>query len=419
MPRSLNPSEQGTRDEFVFRYGPEVPMLGHRRRGDAGTIRLPHFEFLQNVRFNDGIGGRPGSQMLLNGLGDIVTSLYDFQTTGPDGKLYIIYNGVPGCSVPFGFVGFSLDWFDPETYKQFNRGVAYSSTTSACMGTFGGDLYLGIDDTLKRFITINPDYEDEAVFISGFDQSEDLKVFTGYAITSMRFAFGELYIGLTNKTGGGVGNSKVVRYDGVTFRDDDTGIDSPISMSLFRDEMLVVGIATSGLRVRTEAGVWSTVAGAVAPTKQESYRDLLYLVDDTASIYTFDGAAIASVHTIAGARIAGLAVFDELLYFGYGTAAFHAIVGTLDKAGTYTDVHKDITAQDPGDGNFNQAQRVSQLAFYRGGLIAGVANDNPITQYGGRLMGVDGINTAGTWVALTPYDITQPEYQIIVAFETF
>lgn len=417
MPRSLNPNEQGTRDEFVFRYGPEVPMLGMRRRGDAGTIRLPNFEFLQNVRFNDGIGGRPGSQLAVNGLGEIVTSLYDFQDTGPDGKLYVLYDGVPGCSLPFGFAGFSLNWVDFETQSTFQRGVAYPSATSACMAVFDGDLYIGIEGTLKRFITINSDYEDEAIFIGGFDQSEDLKTFTGFSITSMRFAFGELYIGLTNNTAGGVGNSKIVRYDGVTFRDDDTGIDPPVSMSLFRDEMLVVGISTTGLRVRTAAGVWSTVAGAVAPTKQESYRDLLYLVDDTASIYTFDGAAIANVHTIAGARIAGLAVLNKLLFFGYGTAALHAIIGTLDVAGTYVDVHHDITAQ---GGNDVLAQRISQLSFYRGGIIAGIANDTPSPfGYGGRLYFADGIDTTTAWEILTPYDAAAPEFQLIVAFETF
>lgn len=415
MPRSLNPSEQGARNEFVFHYEPGVPMLGHRRRGDASTIRLPHFEFLQNVRFGDGLGGRPGSQLALNGLGAKTTSLYDFQTTGPEGKLYVLYNGVPGCTLPIGFAGFSINWFDFDTAAGFARGVAYSGTDSVAMAVFNGDLYIGVDGVLKRFITINPDYEDEAIFIAGFDQSEDLKDFGALNIRSLYSAFGELYIGLD----GGNGASKIVRYDGVTFRDDDTAIDPPISMFLFRNELLVVGIETNGLRIRDDQGVWTPVAGAIAPTKMESFRDNLYLVQDDEDIWKYNGTVLAVDHTIADARIAGLCLCNDMLFFGYGdTIAEEAIIGTLDDGNVYTDVHKNITTQSLDD-DFELAQRVSQLSFYRGGIIAGVANDDPLVTYGGRLMFGEGADTDGNWTALTPYDPAKPEFQIIVAFETF
>lgn len=411
-----NPTELGNRQKIQMRYGPGTPVMGMRRRGqDPGAYQLPYWQFLRNVRFDDGIGARKRRELFMSGLGDgagsIVAGLYDFQCTRSAGKLYIIYAGCPG--IAGAATGQSLCDFDFEQAEQLSRGIYWASATfEACLAGFAGRLYIGRDSTLSAFITIEPDYEDEALFISGLDQAEQIKSFTGYTVRCAFEAFGELFVGLENIATPAA--SKIVRWDGVTFRDDKTGIDPPSCIKLFRNTTLVVSTsnAAGGILLRDSAGAWTAVAGAFGNVQvvMAEYRDNLYLTEDGPDLWKFDGTTLAIDRTILTARINGLAAGFGYLYYGHDRSAAlkDATLGRLDSAGAYTDVHKNIAAQ----AGFAWADLVKRISFYRGALIIGVES----TVNGGRLFLSPGSDTAGTWEIVTPVDPLAPAYGAIVAF---
>jgi hypothetical protein len=407
--------ELGERKTFEWRYGPEMPIVGHRRRGDAGSIQLPHFEFLQNVRFDDGIKGRTPASNMLEGIGEQVVGLYDFQCTGPAGRLYVIYEGCP--QIATGISGSSMSTFDQEKQTALN-GIAYweTSTFGACLAEHDGILYIGRDDGLYAFISIEAAYEDQALFVAGFDQSELLRQFTGFTVTCLRSAFGLLFIGLDD----GAGNGEIWTYDGVTYRSDDTGIDPPACMTLFQSKTLVVAFTTSDLRLRDSAGAWTTVAGAVGEADGDvqmcEYRDSLYITEDGADIWKLDGTtlALAIDHSVAGARINGICEAFGFMFFGYESATNEAVIGRLDDAGAYVDVHHNITTQALPD-DFSWARLVKQLTFYRGAIVAGVES----LLYGGRLFLSQGENTTQPWLIEQPVDVLAPAYGAVIAFSVF
>lgn len=414
-----NPQELGARQEIVQRYGPSVPILGMRRRGrDAGAIAFPQWQYLLNVRFNDGIGNRPAHDIFLDGLPGDVVSLFDFQNSRARGKLFIIYAGCPGVDPASGQ---SLNWYDHEQETELSRGIYYTSAVfEACLAVHDGKLYIGTDETLRGFISVIPDYEDEALFISGLDQTELLKTFTGYTVRAMISDNGELFIGLENKAVPAA--SKVVRWDGVTFRDDVTGVDPPSCLRGFRNNSIAMTFssAAGGLHVRNSAGVWANVAGALGNVQcvMEEYRDNLYITEDGADLWKYDGAALAIVHSIATARIDGLANAFGYLYYGHNRSAAttDASIGRLDSTGTYIDLHKNLATQanpTPPPTDFSFTNLVKRLSFYRGALIAGVES----TTWGGRLFLSRAADVSGTWDIVTPIDVFAPGFGGIVAFQ--
>lgn len=388
--------EIGKRSPLPFRYGPGVPVRGMRRRGDPGACPFPYWWLLINCRFDDGFGDRGGAGAFLETGGgsstDEVISLFDFQQVSGGStrnKLFVVIDGCPGIS---SVAGASLNWFDQNAASPFGRGpYDGTATVDPVLGFYDGRMYVGADDKLKVFTPIEPDREDEILDIAGFDQTEVLRVFTGFTIKFLRSAFGYLFIGLD----GGAGASKIVRYDGITFEDDDTAIDPPTVASLFRDEYLVAGLSTGGLRVRTAAGAWSTVASAAVPNAMREYRDNLWFTASGTTLYKFDSAAITAARVVAGATMLSLATAFGNLYYGYSAGAAGAIIGRLDAAGAYVDAHKSFQAQ------LATATATRQLEFFRGQLIAGVNTGGPST--GSRMFFSPGSDTGNaTWEVLQP-----------------
>lgn len=404
--------EIGIREPFEFRYGPEVPIRGHRRRGDAGSIQLPHFEFFQNVRFDDGIKARQADKRMLDAYGVDITGLYDFQMTGPAGRLYVLYEGCPAIAT--GVSGVSLNTLDQEKQLSLGAVTYWDAAAGACLGVHDGTLYIGRDSKLYAFITVDAIYEDQSVFVAGFDQAEFLREFPGFTITTLYSAFGELFIGLAKAAG----TSEIWRYDGVTYRQDKTAIDPPATMRLFRNDTLAVAFTTSGLRLRTAAGVWSLVAGAVGEAdgqvQMREYRDNLYITEDGPDIWKYDGTTLAVDHSVALARINGIANAFGYLFFGYESTLSKAIIGRLDSAGAYVDVHKNITAQVVLP-DYSWARLVKQLEFYRGDLVAGVES----SAFGGRLFLSRQASTSGAWDLITPVDLLAPAYGAVLAFTVY
>lgn len=425
-----NPDELGQRETYTFRYDADMPVKGMRRRGDPASVKLPFWAFLRNVRFSDGITERPSGKRMLTGLGagaedTEVISLYDFQPTagssgdGGEGtggqKLWVVYFGCPGQ--PVGPLGFSLNTFDYDQQRALSNGLYWSTTTNrACLGKFGGNLYVGRDDSLSIYTTINPDYDTESIFLTGLDQAEALKTFTGFTINWLKEFDGNLYIGLDN----GAGSGKVMQYDGVTFRQDDTGHEPTASAVVFRDEFLIYGRQAGGIRQRTKAGVWSTVAGAVVPLEFKSYRDKLFISENTKDLWSYDGTTLAIVHSVTvGGHIQGLEEAFGYLFYGFDSSTSKATIGRLDSAGTYVDAHKVLSNQT----GFSWTLHVPKLVFFRGALIAAVepnpAATPPANLNGGRLFSSRNVATSGTWDIVTPVDGTADPYYDIVDLEVY
>jgi hypothetical protein len=322
-----------------------------------------------------------------------VIDLQDFQVRTR--KLYTLFTGCPGISA---VLGFSAGWYDSDQSPAWQRGVYYNGASGNMVaGVYDGQLYLGVDDKLRVLKLINAPYgNSESLAIAGIEQGEHLGVFTGFTIRALQEFDGMLFIGLD----AGAGASKIVTWDGLTFRNDVTGIDPPTAFCKWRNK-LVGGHSTSGIRIRNEGaspGTWSTVAGAVVSVHMTSYKDSVYITNGSTAIWKYDGSSLASDRTIAGAAIRGLTTFNDgsaqYLFYGYQSSGNAAIIGRYDGS-SYVDVHYNITA------TYSAARLPRTLRAYRGGLAALVNT----AANGGRLYLSKGNDTDGT-VAYT--EVAQP-----------
>jgi hypothetical protein len=360
---------------------------GMHLNGDPGAVPPWHLRHAENVRFRGGnCTSRGGQTRIATGLHDseaCVNSLADFQTQR---KAYFVFDGCPDESVT---VGFSVNWFDHDMQDRFSRGVYYTAATEkVTIGVFDGRLYIGVDDTLKVLNIIVPDYGDEAISVAGFEQAEDLHVFTGFTITALLEFDGKLFIGLDD----GAGAGEIHYWDGLSIIEDDTGIDPVSQFCAWRDK-LIVGHSTSAIAIRDSGdapGTYATVAGAVAAVEMISWRDDVYITEAGTDLWRYDGSTLAILRTVAGASLYGLASFDGFLFYGYASTvpSARALIGRLDSSGTFVDVHKDITAQDAF------ARTVRTLSSYRGSLLAGV---NAPGGNGAELYFSPGTATSGTY----------------------
>ncbi len=375
--------ERGSRRIVTRRTGTEdfPEWRGMRLVGDPGAVPPNMLRYAENVRFRGGnIDCRDGLAKIVGGQGNgldaddaCVISLADFQTEPH--KLYLVFDGCPGISSA---IGFSLNALDPEQNDLISRGTYYSTaTTRVVVGVFDGRLYVGVDDTLKAFTLIVPEYGEELIDVAGAEQAEKIAVFTGFKITCLREFDGKLFIGLD----AGAGASKIATWDGLTVRDGTNGttadlaaINVPTCFGLWRDQLTVgFAVATNAIKLRVVGdgpGTYTTVApgaGTVASITHLSYRDNLYITDGGNKLWKYDGTTLAAERTILLATdMRALAEFDGNMYYGYTTSTSHAILGQLAVA-SFTDAYLDLTAQDA------QAVTIRCAASYRGSLYVGTS----------------------------------------------
>lgn len=347
--------------------------------GDPGTNPLGRPRYLQNVRFEGGnLKGRDPileiNSTALQSSTAHVKDLYDFQTNKPR-RLYVAYIGCPGVSTS---VGLTLAWIDFDLSPPFQRGIYYLGAVDArlAVGSFDGKVLLGTDADLRALHVIVQSYGTESLASSGTEQSPPLVSFTGFLIGVISRDFdGRVFIAMDNA---GPGTSKVMSWDGLTAREDLTGLGLiPSSFCVWRDQLVmgfndVLAIGNQ-LRVRsrgdstggTAPSVWSTVlaTGLSNAVNMVSYKDILYITDSAANVWRYDGTGVPTiVRTIAGAQLTGLAVHGGYLYFGYESSTARAIIGRFDGT-TWTDSYKDMTTQDA------TLRNPTQIASYRGCLV--------------------------------------------------
>lgn len=322
-----------------------------------------------------------------------------------------------GCLGGGGSLGATVFSYDPEQSPEIqNVGYWFSNADKGmALGTYGGDLYVGDKANLRRFSLVAIPYGQQSSTIVASPPDALVRSFTGFSISFLCEFDGRLYVGLD----AGAGASKIVSYDGLSFKDDITGIDAPVSAALWRDFM-VVGFAAASGHIRYRAvgaspGTWTTVAaGGVATcpgnNSMLSYHDKLYLVDGVQTIWSYDGSALTAVRVIATAGVptgtvegvCALAVLGGQqagqMFYAYNLAAnTGALVGKFDDSGSaiqWTDAHKDLTAQ------FSNLKYVRNLVSYRSVLVAAFRSAGAATSLG--LASSPGLNTAGTWDGTNP-----------------
>ena len=363
-------------ERFEFKAGLEgFKWGGMQTEGDPSANDPWRPRLLENVSF---VGGemreRAGLTKFLASqlhVGACVRYLGDFQISTPR-KLWIVTDGCPGISSG---AGSSITCIDTEQDPEFQR-VLYGAALSnpIVLAGFGADLHFGADDTLRKLQLLPVPWEaPESLSISGYSQDLPLKTWTGFVITAMLEFDGKLFIGLDN----GIGASKIVTWDGVSWREDLLTIDPVTCFGLYRvttgGDAIVAGFAgaTNHIRYRPTGdspGSWTIVApgaGTLDARNMISYKDVLYLSDLNGDIWDFDGTTLASAHSPASSTACkAVTTFNGNLLFGYTTAAA-ARLGSYDGS-SWTDVEKDFTVQAA------EATDIRTLAGYRGLLMAGI-----------------------------------------------
>ena len=392
--------------------GPQVPLLQRRTEDpaflwggmvpddDPSAMPPNNLELLINCRLQGGsIAPRGGSKRRLDlgalaGSGSQITGLADFQLGTPR-KLWIVGDGCPGLSSS---VGFYVGLFDTEQSPEFQPGIYYSAAThGVVIGLYSGDLYVSVDNTLRKVNVIEAPYGSPALAVSGSSQDLPLLIFAGFTnVTDILEFDAKLFLGVDN----GAGASKVAIWDGLTEFVDLAAINAPKAFGVYR-ESLVMGFAGApnsiSVRPTGAAGAsWATFAptgGTAAmrgPGCSATYKDVFWFASGGADLFKFDGATLTQVPIgttgfAGGSATHSCCSFGGYLFVSY-TAGGHAIVARFDGT-TWVPTHKDLTTQ---DATVNQARN---LVEYRGDLWMGVSS----TARGKIFRSVAGA-TSGAWV---------------------
>jgi hypothetical protein len=375
---------------------PEFLWGGMVPDDDPAAIPPNHLELLINCRIQGGsIAPRGGSKGLydLSASGQIL-GIGDFQVGTPR-KLWIVGDGCPGLSSS---VGWYVGFFDVEQDPQFQPAIYYSTATQkVVIGQFSGDLYVGVDNALRKVNLIEAPYGQAALSVSGSSQDLPLLTFTGFTkITDLMSFDGKLFVAVD----GGAGASKVAVWDGVTQFVDVAAINAPTAFGTYR-ESLIAGFAgaPNSIMVRPvgdPGASWATVAptGGTAsmrgPGCSDTYKDVFWFASGTADLFKFDGTTLTQVPIgttgfAAGSVTHSCRSFGGYLFVSY-TAGGHAILARFDGT-TWVPVHKDFTVQDV---TVNAARSVVE---YRGDLWVAVSSTAR-----GKLFRSVGATTTGTWV---------------------
>lgn len=307
-----------------------------------------------------------------------------------------------GCASFSATVGFSLGSYDFEQDPEVQSNVYYSSTgVGLFLATFGDDLYIGSDNTLRRYSAVESPFGQNGLAMSGLTQDLPLVTFAGMTQIKCMIEFdGYLFVGLD----GGAGASKVSMFDGRTESDDLTAINAPLGFGLYRESLILgYGGAPNHIRVRPVGApgtAWATVApgaGTVRLKNGVSYKDVFYMTTGAEDVYKYDGTTLTRIPIlttgIAAASVTdGIAVLNGYLYISYTTATNHAVVAKFDGA-TWTAVEKDLTTQ------FGVTTRIAgPMREYKGSLAVGGFT----TGVGGQLFVSPREDTDGVWVDKTP-----------------
>jgi hypothetical protein len=390
--------------------------------GDPGVVPPNRVRYAENVRFRGGnIISRPGL-VKFNQAGVIVNSTtsispFDFQPLKRHRIIYVVPGPPPAVGLPVS--GWTVNFFDQDQFQEAEYGMFLNNAVSQAnyyqspqVVVYNGTLYCGFNPAgggsfFRAIALLTRSYSQQQLSGPFHNLFDNITVFATYNLLSFAVFNGLLFIGLES-VANPTTQSKIVTYDGTSFKDDLTGIGSPVVLKPFRN-LLVAGFLSgaNAIQYRTTGsspGTWTSVApgaGTIQSYQMQSYKDILYITTAPAPFggvgdgniwsWTGPGGALAVAHNIAGTPLTkGLTVFNKLLYFAYETNISTGIVGKYDGT-TWTDVERNVTA-DAG-GSFNT---IDKLVPYKQSLYAAVST----TLGAGTFMVSPGFTTSGTpWVA--------------------
>lgn len=345
---------------------------------DPGAIPISGFRLLENVDF---IGELASRQGMRNQNEDPFLSDSACITIGADYqaeplRLYIVCRGCPGVSTT---VGRSIGFFDPDFSASFQRALYYDwSTDSAVLAPYGSDLFIGINNYLRRVVRVQTPVGVEPITVTGIRQDINIGFFPGYEIKALCEFDGLLFIAAENIVT--PTSSIIYTYDGLVIREDRTGVVCPTTMIAYQ-ETLVMGYddnAINKITVRSLAGVYTDVTPTGTSNPMASYRMVdhqtnLYIADGADSLWKYDGATLTLFHTVATATFFNsVESFNGFLYYGYslqpGTDVI-AHIGRWIEASVFQDDHHNLTAQDA------TVHTIDVLKGYRNRLFAAARVD--------------------------------------------
>lgn len=372
--------------------------------GNPASVPVNGLRVLINGRLQGGqVVARPGQAKLNSSALDSATTciggLFDFQV-GTRKSIMVIGDGCPAISSA---VGFYLGLYDFDQSPAFQPQIYYNAATQRlAAGVYGDDLYLGLDNELKRYQAIDAGYGESALAISG--SSQDIPILTlpaGFTLIPALQQFdGLLFIACEQ----GVGTSKVISWDGKTERDDVTGINAPTGFGLYRETLIMgYGGAPNRIDIRQvgdSPGTWTNVApgaGTAAFKKGTSYKDLFYFTTGGEDLFSYNGTALTRITPgttgiAAGSVTFGIATFNGFLYVAYTTATNIARLAKFNGT-VWTAIEKDFTSQ------FATVTAARPMALYRGNLVVGAVQSGGPS--GGVLLESPGTSTSGTWTRRT------------------
>jgi hypothetical protein len=177
-----------------------------------------------------------------------------------------------------------------------------------------------------------------------------------------------------------------------------TGVGGAVGFCDYREDMVAAfqDAGANYIKIRDNGGTWSTATPAAGtlltknwPKNMVSYRDVLYIIDTSTGIWSYDGTTLQSAHTIAGATMRAIDVFNDKLFVAYDTGTNARIAEYDAETTTWTDVRKDLTTQ------FTNNYRVHGMCTYRGALWVGLGG-------GFRYVAADGLYYYTAYLAVSP-----------------
>lgn len=364
LKRAKNPDKT----TFEVRSG-AMRLLG--MRPDVHPAALSPNEFVRLIntrRVGPDIVGRPGQTLLVDvndgGAERSISGMADLQL-GTLRPMLVIGDGCPGVHPS---AGQSMSSFTLEQSPNFKRAVYEPAATSMFPVRFKrgastdglvppvDGMFFTVDNKLYRRQTIPVGYNTDPLVTTG--GSGKVLVWTApaaYSRISAVCQHGSVLLIAVQGPGSGAGTSAIIRWDGLTFSVDDSGLDPVTGFATFRS-LAIAGFAGSpnSIRVRDAAGAWSTVlpsAGTVSlagSNRAASYSDELYLPSGE-DLFSFDGTNLTRIPVGTTGVDAGATIYGLARAFGYLFAAWSSPTKTrilrFDNS-TWVPNHKDLRLQE-------------------------------------------------------------------------
>jgi hypothetical protein len=437
----MGPKERGRRSFATFRRGiGDFPgWAGMRLYGDPSQLQN-YFRHIRDGRPKQGVWFRRMGYEQLN-TSPVYSSTAHFNwLSSVETNPLRIYCAAGGCT-SVSTAGFSLTWFDIDQEPRLQRGTYYSTINGLQVGLFDSKLYIGLNTTsprgseFRRYETVVVPWGADQLDLAGAKQEYPVYSFSGRTVEWLEPFDDKLFISLDD----GGADSRIAVYNGLSIYDGSTAT-MPADLSAMANhvtcmaqhrDFLVMGYAAAANRisVRTAGDVPGTythitpAAGTIVSRRMAAWKNLLWVVPggtgaNATNIWSWNdtdppsyaAATLAVAHTIANSEIRAVAVFNGFLYYGWrNTSNGHIVIGRYDGT-TWTDTHKDLTAQasDSGSVPSRISNRIDDLIAHRGvlyGIVFTSAGVSPVTDEGEYLVYSDGTNTSGTWIIQNRFEV--------------